>query len=70
MSQLKTYKLFISHSWTYSDVYEKLVSFSMSIKISSGVIIQCQKMTPFITYQMTRLFTKLLKIRCTLLMAL
>lgn len=27
MPQLKTYKLFISHSWAYSDPYEKLVSF-------------------------------------------
>lgn len=27
MPALKTYRLFISHSWTYSDAYEKLVSF-------------------------------------------
>ena len=27
MPQLKTYNLFISHSWAYGDAYEKLVSF-------------------------------------------
>jgi hypothetical protein len=27
MPNLKTYKLFISHSWTYGDAYDKLVSF-------------------------------------------
>ncbi|MCP5197157.1 MAG: TIR domain-containing protein [Gammaproteobacteria bacterium] len=27
MPSLKTYKLFISHSWTYGDAYEKLVNF-------------------------------------------
>lgn len=27
MPALKTYRLFISHSWTYGDAYEKLVSF-------------------------------------------
>ena len=27
MPELKTYKLFISHSWTYGDAYEKLVKF-------------------------------------------
>lgn len=27
MPALKTYRLFISHSWTYSDAYEKLVKF-------------------------------------------
>ncbi len=27
MPQLKTYRLFISHSWTYGDAYEKLVKF-------------------------------------------
>lgn len=27
MPQLKTYRLFISHSWAYGDAYEKLVSF-------------------------------------------
>ena len=27
MPILKTYRLFISHSWTYSDAYEKLVGF-------------------------------------------
>lgn len=26
MSELITYKLFISHSWAYSDAYEKLIS--------------------------------------------
>lgn len=27
MPSLKTYRLFISHSWTYGDAYEKLVKF-------------------------------------------
>ncbi len=27
MPQLKTYRLFISHSWAYGDAYDKLVSF-------------------------------------------
>ncbi len=27
MPQLKTYRLFISHSWAYGDAYEKLVKF-------------------------------------------
>ena len=27
MPQLKTYNLFISHSWAYGDAYEKLVAF-------------------------------------------
>ena len=27
MPQLKTYKLFISHSWAYGDAYDKLVKF-------------------------------------------
>jgi O-acetylhomoserine/O-acetylserine sulfhydrylase-like pyridoxal-dependent enzyme len=27
MPALKTYRLFISHSWTYGDAYEKLVKF-------------------------------------------
>lgn len=27
MPQLKTYRLFISHSWAYGDAYEKLVQF-------------------------------------------
>lgn len=27
MPELKTYKLFISHSWAYGDAYEKLVKF-------------------------------------------
>jgi hypothetical protein len=27
MPQLKTYDLFISHSWTYTDGYDKLISF-------------------------------------------
>lgn len=27
MPELKNYRIFISHSWTYSDAYEKLVSF-------------------------------------------
>lgn len=27
MPNLKNYRLFISHSWTYSDAYEKLVGF-------------------------------------------
>ncbi|MFA5645730.1 MAG: TIR domain-containing protein [Candidatus Ratteibacteria bacterium] len=27
MPKLKNYRLFISHSWTYSDAYEKLVQF-------------------------------------------
>ncbi len=27
MPLLKTYRLFISHSWTYGDAYEKLVNF-------------------------------------------
>jgi len=27
MPQLKTYRLFISHSWAYSDAYDKLVKF-------------------------------------------
>lgn len=27
MPQLKTYRLFISHSWAYGDAYEKLVNF-------------------------------------------
>jgi len=27
MPQLKTYRLFISHSWTYGDAYDKLVLF-------------------------------------------
>ena len=27
MPKLKNYRLFISHSWTYGDAYEKLVSF-------------------------------------------
>ncbi|MGI1678712.1 MAG: TIR domain-containing protein [Cellvibrionaceae bacterium] len=27
MVELKTYKLFISHSWAYGDAYEKLVKF-------------------------------------------
>jgi len=27
MPYLKSYRLFISHSWTYGDAYEKLVSF-------------------------------------------
>ena len=27
MPQLKTYKIFISHSWAYGDAYEKLVKF-------------------------------------------
>jgi hypothetical protein len=27
MPKLKTYRLFISHSWTYPEAYEKLVSF-------------------------------------------
>lgn len=27
MPTLKTYRLFISHSWTYGDAYERLVKF-------------------------------------------
>ncbi|GMO57998.1 MAG: hypothetical protein Ta2G_17980 [Termitinemataceae bacterium] len=27
MPELKNYRLFISHSWTYSDMYERLVGF-------------------------------------------
>jgi hypothetical protein len=36
MPALKTYRLFISHSWTYGDAYEKLVKFLMSTPISLG----------------------------------
>ena len=31
MPRLTNYKLFISHSWTYGDAYEKLVSFFIQV---------------------------------------